>query len=128
MCLKYFAKEAGKLLVVDPAEVALHMSELIADNRLCVEDFHGMTLVYPRYLYYAEKRVAERLLLLKDRAKRRQMMILQGLLLDGKASQASPWSAAQHEAGIILVGTWCTCVDRRTGTGRLLLYGECWPC
>jgi exodeoxyribonuclease V alpha subunit len=62
-------QEAAKLLLIEPINVARRVSQLIQDDSLCVEDFHGMTLVYPRHLYYAEKRVAERLLRLKDRAK-----------------------------------------------------------
>lgn len=62
-------QEAAKLLLIEPVDIARHVSTLIQNDRLCVEDFHGMTLIYPRHLYYAEKRVAERLLLLKDRAK-----------------------------------------------------------
>lgn len=62
-------QESAKLLMVDRLEAAMHLSDLIKQGKLCVEDFHGMTLIYPRYLYYAEKQVADRLLRLKDRAK-----------------------------------------------------------
>lgn len=62
-------QETAKLLGADGAEVALHLSDLIKSGRLCTEDFHGMVLIYPRYLYYAEKRVTERLLVLRDKAR-----------------------------------------------------------
>ncbi|WP_425058512.1 ATP-dependent RecD-like DNA helicase [Sporomusa carbonis] len=62
-------EESAKLLNVDQADIARVVSEQIRQGKLCSEDFHGLTLVYPRYLYRAEKLVAERLLQLKDQAK-----------------------------------------------------------
>ncbi|MPM04443.1 ATP-dependent RecD-like DNA helicase [bioreactor metagenome] len=61
-------QESAKLLLVDRLDIAIHLSSLLKQDKLCVEDFHGTTLIYPRYLYFAEKQVAERLLWLKDRA------------------------------------------------------------
>jgi exodeoxyribonuclease V alpha subunit len=61
-------RETAKLLLADRLEVALRLSELIKANQLYIEDFHGMILIYPKHLYYAEKQVAERLLYLRDRA------------------------------------------------------------
>lgn len=55
-------QETSKLLRVDRLDIAMRLSELLKDNVLCVEDCGGVTLIYPHYLYYAEKRVAERLL------------------------------------------------------------------
>ncbi len=111
-------KEAGKLLVVDPAEVALHMSELIADNRLCVEDFHGMTLVYPRYLYYAEKRVAERLLLLKDRAKQAPNDDFTGIVAGWESKSGITLAAAQHEAVLSSLEHGVLVLTGGPGTGK----------
>jgi exodeoxyribonuclease V alpha subunit len=54
-------QETAKLLRIDRLEIALRLSELLKQNVLCVEDYHGVILIYPPYLYYAEKRVAERL-------------------------------------------------------------------
>ncbi|MCE5286523.1 MAG: ATP-dependent RecD-like DNA helicase [Pelosinus sp.] len=63
-------RETAKLLQADSMEIALRLSELIKANQLYVEDFHGMVLIYPKHLYYAEKQVAERLLYLRDKAKK----------------------------------------------------------
>lgn len=91
-------QEAAKLLAVEPVNVALHVSKLIQDNRLCIEDFHGMTLIYPRYLYYAEKRVAERLLLLKDRAKQAPDEDLTGVVGSWERRSGITLAEAQREA------------------------------
>jgi len=91
-------KEAAKLLLVEPVEVAMHVSELIKENQLCIEDFHGMTLVYPRHLYYAEKRVAERLLLLKDRAKPAPNEDFAGIVGKWEEESGIALAEAQHEA------------------------------
>ncbi|VBB09428.1 Hypothetical protein LUCI_4718 [Lucifera butyrica] len=61
--------ETAKLLSVDRAEVAEQLTLMLKQGQLFVEDLHGMTLIYPRYLYYAEKRVAERLIALRDHAR-----------------------------------------------------------
>lgn len=62
-------QEAAKLLMVDRLEAAMSLSGMLQENQLCVEDFHGMTLIYPRHLYYAEKQAAEGLLRLKERTR-----------------------------------------------------------
>ncbi len=61
--------ETAKLLSVERLEVSLILSDLVKHQSLCMEDYHGMLLLYPRYLYHAEKRVAEQLLYLRDRAR-----------------------------------------------------------
>jgi exodeoxyribonuclease V alpha subunit len=91
-------QEAAKLLVIEPSNVALRVSELIKDNRLCVEDFHGMTLIYPRHLYYAEKRVADRLLLLKDKAKQAPDEDLTGVVDRWEKHSGITLAEAQREA------------------------------
>nr|WP_092074300.1 ATP-dependent RecD-like DNA helicase [Dendrosporobacter quercicolus]NSL49204.1 ATP-dependent RecD-like DNA helicase [Dendrosporobacter quercicolus DSM 1736]SDM87575.1 exodeoxyribonuclease V alpha subunit [Dendrosporobacter quercicolus] len=62
-------EQTAKLLLTDRNEVAARLKALLKEEKLCVEDLHGMTLIYPRHLYYAEKNVAQRLLKLKDKAK-----------------------------------------------------------
>lgn len=65
----YLVQETAKLLAAERIEVALCLTELIRQERLYAEDYQGTVLVYPGYLYQAEKRVAERLRHLQDRAK-----------------------------------------------------------
>lgn len=62
-------RETAKLLDVDAVKVAAVLERLLRDASLCTEDEHGLTLVYPRYLYYAERETAERLLALRDAAR-----------------------------------------------------------
>ncbi|MBP2655596.1 MAG: helicase, RecD/TraA family [Firmicutes bacterium] len=61
--------ETAKLLGADRLEVASCLNGMIKDNALYTDDFCGTTLVYPSYLYHAEKMVAERLKFLKQHAK-----------------------------------------------------------
>lgn len=111
-------KEAAKLLLVEPGEVALHVSELIGENKLCIEDFHGMTLIYPRYLYYAEKHVAERLLLLKDRAKPAPNEDFTGIVANWEGQSGITLAAAQHEAVLSALMHGILVLTGGPGTGK----------
>lgn len=62
-------QETARLLSADRQEVAQEIRRLKMAGELCVELFGGMTLVYPRSMYRAERGVAERLLYLKDKAR-----------------------------------------------------------
>jgi len=62
-------EEAARLLGVDTLEVADCLKGMMDAQRLCVEDAHGILLIYPRFLYLAEKYVAERLLELRNQAR-----------------------------------------------------------
>ena len=61
--------EAARLLAVEPTEIAAVASHMIQTTALMTEDLHGMELIYPPWLYYAERKAAERLLDIKDHAK-----------------------------------------------------------
>lgn len=61
-------EETAKLLRAPRIEVGIIVAQLIKDNRLRIEDFHSMVLVYPEYLYQAERKTAQHLLRLKDKA------------------------------------------------------------
>ncbi len=104
-------REAAKLLGVDRATVAAGLSAMIKQNRLLVEDI-GQTLIYPEYLYYAEREVAERLLRLKKLAKP-----LRGG--DCQAAVAS-WETA---AGLKLAATQREAVAAAGEQGILVLTG-----
>lgn len=62
-------EETAKLLSVDTVEVALTLKAMLREGSLSVEDKADMTLIYPAWLYQAEKNTAERLLRLKAKAK-----------------------------------------------------------
>ena len=111
-------KEAAKLLLVESGEVALHVSALIAGDMLCVEDFHGMTLVYPRHLYYAEKRVAERLLLLKDRAKPAPNDDFDAIVAKWEGQSGITLAETQHEAILSSLRHGILVLTGGPGTGK----------
>ncbi len=91
-------EETAKLLNIERDEIAAVVSEQIRLGKLHTEDFHGLTLVYPRYLYRAERLVAERLLTLKDKAKPLAGIDSQTLVDDWAAAAGVTLAAAQREA------------------------------
>lgn len=91
-------QETAKLLLADSAEIAVHLASLIKGGRLCTEDFHGMVLIYPQYLYYAEKRVAARLLELKDKAKQAPHSDFSQIVTDWESAAAIQLAPAQRQA------------------------------
>ncbi len=60
---------AVKELACDSYSVAQVLSQLLRQGTLAMEDAWGSTLIYPDHLYHAERKVAERLLHLRDHAK-----------------------------------------------------------
>lgn len=91
-------EETAKLLNIERDEIAVVVSEQIRLGKLYTEDFHGLTLVYPRYLYRAERLVAERLLTLKDKAKPLAGIDSQTLVDNWEAAAGVTLAAAQREA------------------------------
>jgi exodeoxyribonuclease V alpha subunit len=63
------ADRTARLLGVDREEVREVMAKQMQLKRLAVESVGGNELIYPPYLYQAEKKTAEALLYLKDKAK-----------------------------------------------------------
>ena len=61
--------ETARLLAVDPLTAADAVRQLITSAGLLTEHFHSMELVYPPWLYYAEKQTAKRLLEIRDCAR-----------------------------------------------------------
>jgi len=59
--------QTAKLILVSHEEVAATLKQLLVMNRLSTETMMGTTLIYPYYLYCAEKKVAERLLYLQEK-------------------------------------------------------------
>lgn len=111
-------QESAKLLLVDRLEVAMHLSGLLKQDRLCVEDFHGMTLIYPRYLYYAEKQVAERLLCLKDRARATPSDDYQEIVLKWERTSGIKLADAQQQAMISALAHGVLALTGGPGTGK----------
>ncbi len=111
-------KETAKLLAVDSMEVSLKLAELIKQDSLCVEDFHGMTLIYPRHLYYAEIHVAERLLRLKDKAKPAPRKEFREVVEEWEAASQLTLAAAQREAMVSAQANGVLVLTGGPGTGK----------
>lgn len=110
--------ETAKLLRMGEAEIAQVVSEQIQLGKLYTEDFHGLTLVYPRYLYRAEKRVAERLLTLRDKAKPIPDIDSEALVDDWEASAGVTLAAAQREALAAALSHGVLVLTGGPGTGK----------
>lgn len=54
--------ETARLLAVDRQYVRECLLKQLKDGKLLTEDYHGLVLIYPQYLYHAERFVSERLL------------------------------------------------------------------
>lgn len=111
-------QETAKLLRVDRLEVAMRLSELLKENVLYVEDCNGVTLIYPHYLYYAEKRVAERL--------RELLSQQQSLETDDYPDMVARWeqtagvelAAAQRQAIVAALSHGVLTLTGGPGTGK----------
>lgn len=104
--------ETAKLLGVANIEVSLVLSDLMRQQALCVEDYHGILLLYPRHLYHAEKWVAERLLSLRDQAR--------PLLFADPEAAADQWEKA---GGIMLADAQRQAIAAALKHGILVLTG-----
>ncbi|MBP2651807.1 MAG: helicase, RecD/TraA family, partial [Firmicutes bacterium] len=98
--------EATKLLEAERAEVAMCLSLMIKNNALNTEEFQGMTMIYPSYLYHAEKMVAQRLAFLKLHARPTSSSDPRALVDKWEQSAEVVLAEAQREAmaGALLEG------------------------
>ncbi|NLP41347.1 MAG: AAA family ATPase, partial [Veillonellaceae bacterium] len=111
-------QESAKLLVVDRVDVAMHLTGLLKQDKLCVEDYHGMTLIYPRYLYHAEKQVAQRLLRLKDRARSTPSDDYEDIVVKWEKSSGIKLAEAQRQAMISALAHGVLALTGGPGTGK----------
>ncbi|HWR45795.1 ATP-dependent RecD-like DNA helicase [Sporomusa sp.] len=111
-------EETAKLLNIGKADIAGVVSEQIKLGKLYTEDFHGMTLVYPRYLYRAEKAVAERLLRLKEAAKPIDGVDSTALIDDWEAAGGVTLAEAQRQALAAALSHSVLVLTGGPGTGK----------
>ncbi|EGO62272.1 ATP-dependent RecD-like DNA helicase [Acetonema longum] len=111
-------EEAAKLLAAELAEVSLILQHLIREEKLCREDFHGTTLLYPRHLFYAERRVADRLLRLRDRAKPVSAGDHQEIVAEWEAGARISLAQAQREALAAALAHGVLVLTGGPGTGK----------
>ena len=105
-------QETARLLSADRQEVAGEIRRLKSAGELCVESFNGKTLIYPRVMYHAERGVAERLLYLKDKARR--------VDVSGAEERALAWEA---ESGLVLSASQREALTSSLANGVLVLTG-----
>lgn len=105
-------EQTARLILVDRGEIAAELKNLLRSERLCTEDSGGVTLLYPRHLYYAEKHVAAKLLYLKDKA--------QEVEAEDAAQQVKNWEEA---SGINLAEKQRKAVESALEHGVLVLTG-----
>ncbi len=80
--------KTAKLLNVDDESVRLRLKAEITANRLYTEYIGGEQLIYPDYLYFAEKQVAQKLLDLNNNA--------DSLSLDSAAEITTKWEQSSN--------------------------------
>ncbi|WP_144351400.1 SF1B family DNA helicase RecD2 [Sporomusa termitida] len=111
-------EETARLLNIDKADIAVVVSEQIKLGKLYTEDFHGMTLVYPRYLYRAERAVAERLLRLQAEAKPIDGIDTDTLIDHWEAAGNMTLAAAQRQALAAALSHGVLVLTGGPGTGK----------
>jgi len=98
--------ETARLLNAERTEVADCLKRMIRDNALYTEEYQGITLIYPSYLYHAEKLVAERLIFLKTHARPNRLTHPEAAVEEWEKREHVTLAQAQREAvaGALLEG------------------------
>lgn len=89
---------AAKELGCDNYTVAQVLAQLLRQGTLAMEDARGGTLIYPDHLYHAERKVADRLLALRDSAKRLRETDVAALTAKFERDKGIQLAEAQREA------------------------------
>ena len=103
---------AAKELGCDSYAVAEVLSQLLRQGSLAMEDAPTGALIYPDHLYHAERQVAERLLVLRDTAKRLR-----------EADVAALTEKFEREKGIQLAQAQREAVQAASSHGVLVMTG-----
>ncbi|HML88581.1 MAG TPA: ATP-dependent RecD-like DNA helicase [Methylomusa anaerophila] len=111
-------QETAKLLGLDSAEVAAVVGTLIKQGKLRTEDFHGMLLVYPTYLYRAERYVAQRLLELKKKVAAINDKDFAALVAAWEADSSLRLAGAQRNALVAALEHGILVLTGGPGTGK----------
>lgn len=111
-------EEAAKLLAVDALEVDSKLRQMITTGQLMTAENAGMELVYPAYLYYAEKKVAERLLEIRDHAKTVPSLDHQGAVNQWERAAQVNLAEAQRQALISALAHGVLILTGGPGTGK----------
>ena len=109
---------AARELGCDTYQAAEVLSQLLRQGTLAMEDVHGGTLIYPDHLYHAERNVAERLLELRDSAKRLREADVDLLTETFEREKGIHLAEAQREAVRAAVGHGVLVMTGGPGTGK----------
>lgn len=111
-------KEATLLLEVDGILVEERLRRLIQRRDLDVEMVGGDTLIYPDFLYFAEKKTARHLLELQKAAKQIPLWMGEGLLKSWEEQNQLNLADAQREAISLAVSEGTMILTGGPGTGK----------
>lgn len=111
-------EEAAKLLVVDALEVGVILRRMITTGQLMTAEHAGLELVYPAYLYYAEKKVAERLLEIRDQAKPVNSLDHEGAVAHWEQAAHVQLAEAQRQALVSALSHGVLVLTGGPGTGK----------
>lgn len=111
-------EEAAKLLAVDALEVGVILRRMITTGQLMTEEHAGLDLVYPAYLYYAEKKVAERLLEIRDQAKPVNSLDHEGAVAHWEQAAHVQLAEAQRQALVSALSHGVLVLTGGPGTGK----------
>lgn len=109
---------AAKELSCDSYAVAQVMAQLLRQGTLAMEDAWGATLIYPDHLYFAERKVAERLLRLRDCARLLRDSDVAALTDEFERERNIELAQAQREAVLAAVCNGVLVMTGGPGTGK----------
>ena len=111
-------KEVVTLLEVEEELVTDRLNRMIMRRELDMESIGGEILVYPDFLYYAEKKVARNLLDLQKQAKKLPMWLGEGLLKEWQEQNQLELAEAQQEAISLAISEGVMILTGGPGTGK----------
>ncbi len=114
-------KETARLLEVDIEETAAVLKRMLEADMLRAEEYRGQCLIYPEYLYAAEVDVAERLLHLKERARKILAADTQAILARWEEHANIRLAKVQREAIDWVLAHGVLVVTGGPGTGKTTL-------
>lgn len=120
VCLpKEVLKErAAELLDVNSELVEDRLRRMIQNRDLDLETIGGEVLIYPDFLYYAEKRVAKNLLTLQKEAVKLPVWVGEDLLREWQEKNQLELAAAQEEAISLATSEGVMILTGGPGTGK----------
>lgn len=111
-------EKAAELLDVSPELVEDRLQRMIQKRDLDLETIGGEILIYPDFLYYAEKRVAKNLLTLQKEAAKLPVWVGEDLLREWQEKNQLELATAQEEAISLATSEGVMILTGGPGTGK----------